>query len=284
MEFRNWFSNRAGLESPQALELAARSVVTSTGESDLEVTYSKSGTRTRVLVENKIDAAFQRRQAERYAERAACYVANRECEHVVTVLIAPASYIASAKEFNRFITYEDLREWFANNASGDARSLYKLHLLDAAISRGISGWVLVPNATAATFWRRYWELAVEVAPGLRMPKPGPKPATSNFFRFKPHELPKGVSLIHKVPYGNVDLQFAGQASAIDAFASSYERSLERGMSIATANKSLVVRLSVNEISLEAPFESVASDVRAALDAAVRLLAWYRRNVVVAGAT
>jgi hypothetical protein len=277
-DFRDWFGIQAGLEMPQSLAGAARSVVTSTGESDLEVTYCRGELRTRLLVENKIDAAFQRRQADRYAERAQAYLARRECEKVVTLVIAPRSYADSVKGFDRTITYEAVRDWFANAATGDSRSLYKLHLLDAAIARGDSGWKMVPDPAATGFWQGYWKQACAEAPALHMPRPGQKPATSSFIVFKGHGFPKGIALLHKVPYGNVDLQFSGQAERIDEFAATYEGTLEEGMTIAPANKSVAVRIVVEPIALESEITAVEWQIRMALQAALRLLSWYKRHV------
>lgn len=276
-EFRDWFGIQSGLQMPQELDAAARSVLTSTGESDLEVTYRRGEVRTRLLVENKIDAAFQQRQAERYAERAQAYLARRECEHVVTVVIAPRSYADSVKGFDRKITYEAVREWFENAATGDSRSLYKLHLLDAAVARGDTGWKMVPDAAATEFWQSYWRLACAEAPVLNMPRPGQKPATSSFIRFKPHGFPKGIALLHKVPYGNMDLQFSGLADRIDEFAAKYEGTLEEGMTIALANKSIAVRVIVEPIALESEFTAVEGKIRLALQAALQLLSWYKRH-------
>ena len=105
-DFRDWFGTQAGLEIPFSLDKAARSVVTSTGESNLEVTYRCEEHRTRLLVENKIDATFQLRQAERYSERANAYVTRGESDKVVTVVIAPQSYADAVKGFERTVTYE----------------------------------------------------------------------------------------------------------------------------------------------------------------------------------
>ncbi len=146
--FREWLAISAGLPAGQTLSSVSRSVVTSTGESDLEVSYCKDEIRTRLLVENKIDATFQRDQIRRYLERAQGYLTSGACERAATVLIAPDSYKDSGGAFDIVISYAMLRAWFANNAKGDERSLYKLHLIDAAIHRGTTGWVLVPSEAA----------------------------------------------------------------------------------------------------------------------------------------
>jgi len=275
-DFREWFQSQLAIDPAQSLESAARSVVTSTGESDLEVTFCRDGCRTRVLVENKIDAPLQPRQAERYRERAQDYLARGECDRVLTVIIAPRAYLASATGFHQSIAYEAVQEWFVNAATGGPRGFYKTRLLDAAISRGSVGWKLVPDAVATRFWHDYWTVACETAPSLHMPRPGAKPATSSFIFYKPRELRRGVILVHKVPYGNVDLQFSGQAEHLDEFAARFERTLEDGMTIAKANKSLVVRMVVDPIPLESNFSEVAGRVQLALNSALRLLDWYKR--------
>ncbi len=284
---RSWWHQRIfaiGSESRQdsicrsLLDGAARSVVTSTGESDLEVTYCREETRTRLLVENKIDAVFQRRQAERYTERAQAYLSRRECEKVVTVVIAPRSYANSVTGFDRTITYEAVREWFANAATGDSRSLYKLNLLDAAIARGNTGWKMVPDPVATGFWQGYWKQACAEAPALHMPRPGQKPATSSFIVFVGHGFPKGIALLHKVPYGNVDLQFSGKAEYIDEFAAMYESTLEEGMAIVQAYKSVAVRIAVEPIVMESELTTNEEQIRIALRAALQLLSWYKRHV------
>jgi len=45
--------------------------------------------RIRILIENKLDAAFQPQPAERYRQRGDAYFQNGECDRWVTVLLAP---------------------------------------------------------------------------------------------------------------------------------------------------------------------------------------------------
>ena len=277
--FRAWFSTQIGLPASSQLEHVARSVMTSTGESDLELTYREpDDTRTRVLVENKIDAVLQPRQPERYAERAAGYIAAGECHRVVTVLVAPQAYLAGAVGFDQRLVYEVLREWFADTSVADERAMYKRHLLDAAIERGTSGWTLVPDDTANAFWLQYWETARAYAPELGMPKPSPKPATSWFVRFLSPTLGRRVYLIHKVPYGHVDLQFAGMAAKAEEFAAAYQGRLDPTMHIAVANKSLVVRIAVERGSLDAPPDRRLTTIQDGIAAAKRLLIWHGRVI------
>lgn len=276
--FRAWFAAKVGIDPESELSVVARSVVSSTGESDVELTFQSAAQTTRLLLENKIDATLQPRQRERYSERGEAYVGSRLCDRFMTVLIAPQAYSPTASGFDARVTYEELCEWFRGQLESDSRAPYKLALLDQALERSSKGWTLVPDPNATSFWQRYWRVATEVAPDLNMPAPRPKPATSGFIRFRPAQLPSGVELLHKVPYGNVDLQFSGMASTAGEFARRHAGQLMSGMRIEAAGKSLVVRMSVPPAAVEAPFESSATAVRQALNAAQLLLAWYEEHI------
>jgi hypothetical protein len=79
----------------------------------------------------------------------------------------------------------------------------------------------------------------------------------------PHRR-RRAQFFHKVPYGNVDLQFAGMASQAGEFAARYSDALEPGMQLSRASKSPVVRISVPPVAVEAPFESSEPVIRDAL--------------------
>ena len=72
--FFEWFLGRVGISPSAELIAVARSVTTSNGESDLELTIKLDDRIRKILVENKIDSIFQPRQADRYCERAAGYL------------------------------------------------------------------------------------------------------------------------------------------------------------------------------------------------------------------
>ncbi|MEO8218141.1 MAG: hypothetical protein ABI718_13765 [Acidobacteriota bacterium] len=76
-EFATWFTSEALDIKPGLCSGALKSVTDTWGESDLEVEFrDSSGRTTRLLIENKIAANFQPRQALRYAERATSYRAE----------------------------------------------------------------------------------------------------------------------------------------------------------------------------------------------------------------
>jgi hypothetical protein len=67
--FLKWFLAQIKISGPARLISAACTVRTTNGESDLEVTVQYAERIYRILVEDKIGAAFQPRQSERYRER-----------------------------------------------------------------------------------------------------------------------------------------------------------------------------------------------------------------------
>lgn len=278
--FLAWFLSL--VELPIALDLleVAHSVSTSNGESDLELTYTSSAGRHKILVENKVDAQFQPKQAERYRERAETYLKAGACDVVTTVLLAPAAYIDSSEVncgFDRHFPLETLLSWFRESPDLDARRNFKCTLLSRTIERSAAGWTLVPHAACTAFWHDYWELADRLAPELEMPEPGEKPAGSSFIYFRPAGLSKDVAVVHKVAYGNVDLQFAGLGDKIAALKAKYRDVLQPEMTIDRANKSAVVRIKVPGVDLGRPLSENRAAVEQGLTAATRLLRWYRSH-------
>jgi len=206
------------------------------------------------------------------------YVEQGEHEFVIVVLTAPSRYLSSKRQvqgFDHQVAYEEIREWLNGLPASDARTAYKIALIEAAIARGETGWVLKPDPTTTEFWRDYWILATRIAPELQMPEPDAKPATSGFIAFRPSGLPDGYELLHKLPYGHVDLQIRGGAAQINSIRASYEPSLGSGMRIERAGKSAVIRISVPKIQFRTSFGNVEAEVKEGLAAAQRMLDWYR---------
>jgi len=278
-EFRKWFLQRIGIIEQSEIVAIAHSTTTSTGETDIDLTIESPRGIVRVLLENKIDADLQPRQAERYHERVVRYVKEGQCAACVTVLVAPQVYFGDETQsmgFDHVLPYEDILEWFEHANQLGERRQPKLALLRRALDRASAGWKLVPDETVTEFWRRYWELARALAPELQMPKPGVKPANSSFIYFRPSGLPSGVTLVHKLPYGKVDIQLAGRAAAIDEVRTKYGPILQPGMSVEAAGKSVVIRLTVPPIDMHAPFVESEGAVREGIWAAKLLNVWFRK--------
>lgn len=277
-EFCKWFLQKVDICESCELSEAMRSVKTPNGESDLELTFNKAGGLLKVLIENKVDAVFQTNQPHRYQERAKEYTRTGKYSAIITVLVAPEAYFREEEDnygFDVRVTYESVLDWFKSADHLRNRQIYKIKLLNDAIDRGRSGWILVPDSRIGEFWRFYWNLAEKVAPQLQMSPPKKEiPIGSHFIRFCPPILPPELSLLHKVRYGNVDLQFAGMSDKLADMERIYREYLIPPMRIEKAAQSAVIRMRVDRIDMTSPFEDSEAVARKALESALKLLEWY----------
>lgn len=279
-EFQSWFLSKIGIKQTASLIEARRSVMTNNGESDLELTFQDCSERLKILIENKVDAAFQPNQSQRYAERAEQYRNNGSYRKVLTILMAPRIYFDdedSAFGFDARVTYEDALIWFQQSGIG-ARKDYKVAILQGAIKRGRLGWKLIPHRNVCLFWQEYWKICEKIAPQLSMPVPKNEiPADSSFIRFNPSSLPAGVSLWHKVAHGHVDLQFANMGDKLIEMERLYRPLLLPPMRIEKAAKSSVIRIRVKQVDMTtAAFSSAEMSIRQGIHAASLLLDWFSR--------
>jgi hypothetical protein len=231
-----------------------------------------------LLIENKIHAAFQPTQAERYQIRGAQYIKRKRCESFVTLLVAPEAYFGSdsddTKGFDAKLTYESVMAWFNESGLGP-RAAYKMALLNRAIEKAKFGYQPTEDAAVTEFWHSYWRLGQAEAPELEMQDPGPKPAGSGFVYFRPGNMPPNTCIIHKFERGNVDLQIGGMGDDLESLRSRFASRLEPDMSLQRASKSGVVRVKVPVVHPSQGMQSQLDEVRVGLKEAVRLLRWYR---------
>lgn len=288
-QFSAWFVSMAITDAPavEACLSARRSVTHSIGESDLELLFQAGdGTRLLVLIENKVDARLQVMQAERYRSRSANHMQSGDCEKALTIIAAPKSYFGhskSCKGFDGRVCYEDILQWFTDSGEIGARRAYKEALLRAAITKSSLGYQPVEDAVATRFWREYWEMVRDVAPELRMPEPGAKTAGATFISFKPEGLPSGADIVHKLTgvkgssTGFVDLQLPGMGELAPELASVLQCFLEHGMSVVRTTNSASVRIAVSVVDPNKEASEQSDGIMEGLDAALRLIRWFRSS-------
>lgn len=279
-EFAACLITHACCEHLASVVAVKKSVTQSRGESDLEVTFSRTeGGQGRLLIENKVDASFQRDQAARYRQRADDYVRNGQCERAWTLVIAPAAYFGSAKEnygFDATLTYEQLKEWYVSAGLG-ARGAYKVGVLTAAIAKASLGYNPIQDDPVSRFWHDYWEVSVAEAPELGMSRPGPKPAGSNWIYFAPGGLPHGTWLLHKVSTGAIELSIGGTGERLGEVRAILQPILDAGMQVERTGKSSSVRVPVSPLNMAAPLSEQVAAARTCMTAAQQLLQWAVRN-------
>ena len=283
-EFARNFQEELGLGNLGSLRGAYHSLTQERGESDLVLNFSgadRSG--FLVLVENKIDAMFTDRQAERYRERGEFYVKNDRCSQFVTALIAPKSYISLDLGFDKYLTYEHIRDWFRRR--GDRRSEYKAMVLDCAIEKNRRGYQRIRHDKVTEFSHRFYEMSQALHPELRFRKPpNDVPKGAGFRYCDPIELKENnIEIVYKFfskkPFSAVDLQLKGKASEIDDFIASFEDKLEDGMEIVKVSKSIAVRFKLQRLDTTGSFEDQRDDLLLAINYAKRLYDWALCNLL-----
>lgn len=255
---------------------AHRSIVNShLGETDIQVECrDEKGSILHLLIENKIDAIFQRDQYSRYMQRAQLLVGPSISARVI--LVAPQAYIDSQDEFGYSVSYETIMEWFKKRTDDIPRSLYKAEIIRLAIEQERRGYQAVKDELVTAVWRQYHEYVVTHMPELAMERPGVKPSSSSFVYFHPEWLPKGMRLIHKMEKGYLDLELSGRAGEYETLMQRYASVLDEDTDFVVTNKSVCFRIEVPALSFEKNLDDQESAMRAVVSGAARLKALVAR--------
>jgi hypothetical protein len=203
---RGIFAKALSLNGELEIVQCELSVVDVTGETDLIADFSSGAGRGKILVENKIDAAFQPLQPQRYRDRVETI--KQEGYSCYCILIAPNSYLQSNPEgiscFNGTISYEDLAS--AIGAELTPRANHRAALVMRAVEQARKPYVLIPAENVTAFWGRVYKIACDEFPELMMKKPGKKGSYSHWLSFKAH-LPSRIVVDWKANHSVVDLSF-----------------------------------------------------------------------------
>lgn len=279
--FRLWFQGLVLGRDARSLEFvsARRSVIYAAGETDLEVVFADAaGKKIRFLIENKVNAGFQARQAERYRETGNSHVLRDGGTAYHTVLIAPERYFgtdASTRGFDKRLTYETILQWFIQATELGDRRRYKIALLQSAIEKGTLGYQPIEDAPVTDFWRAYWLMAKDHGRELEMVEPITKASRAGFIYFRPREkLPRGFEICHKFKKGIVDLHIKGFGRRLNEVDHALRAHLRHDMRLAAAGISAAIRVEVPRLDPGRPFSDQQLQACAGLEAARGLLRWF----------
>lgn len=243
------------------------------GESDLLWLVQAGGGRHLAMIENKINAAAQPQQCQRYARRGQSYVEEGICTDYRTVLIAPSRYhTADAAGYEHRIDYETIRTWF-QEALHDDRAQFVTKLLEAAVTKATS--VPPPDPKITEFRMKTWELAEREFPELNIDRPGETREAWVIQKYDGYYIKlKSFSTAADGFYRSVvDLELPGQAGEVEPLRHSLARDLaELNATIEPAGKSAAIRIEVPCVN---PPEFEEAVVRNALLAWKKLLTWWR---------
>ena len=250
---------------------AWRSVFDQTGETDLLLLLrAPDGARVAVLIEDKIDAAFQPDQAARYRIRG-----ERGCpdnwDRFVTVLCAPAERVEPVRgAWDATLTYEAIADDLDRRADSFAPFVAGA-LRDAVSKHRLGSFIADEHATG--FWAKYGLLQRTEFPALRMtPLSEVRSRNDPWPRFAAGTLPPSIKLEHKAWKGCVDMTFSGVAYG--ELRARLDGMLPEGFEICRTPPSSAVRVSVKSILSAEPFAPQADAARSAFRAIEALLgAW-----------
>lgn len=257
------------------------SVLDAYGEADLVVLYRLEGTNKHVaiLIEDKIHAPFQQRQAERYKQRGQSGEAPpRRWDHHWTCLVAPKCYVRKGHGFDASVELEQIREWFASDDVG--RKDFKVGVVDLAIKKASITGVKVVDPIMTAFRACYYEAFVEFfrhqLQSLRT-RPPKEDYGDPWFVIWSTLLPKGAYVNHKSTAGVVDLTFPNTDAQRLKKYPNIESILETGMTIEQTHKSAAIRIVVSKIEDFRCFYDQKAIVEGAFEAVQKLIDFYTRE-------
>lgn len=254
------------------------------GEADLILLYrpAKSNERVAILIEDKIRAPFQDRQATRYKERGELGMKAGKWNNYWTCLVAPECYVQRGHGFDSAVKLEEVKSWFSSNDPG--RLAFKIGVVEKAIKKASITGVKVVDDVMSMFRVGYYAAFMKSlnnqSQTFKM-RPPLKDYGDAWFKFRStgELLPRGAYINHKAPSGFVDLTFPNIDARRMKASSNLASILEPGMTIEQTGKSAAIRLHVPKIEDFRSFEDQATSVEVAFSAVRRLLAFYVRERV-----
>jgi hypothetical protein len=271
-EFIDWFAVRILGEPVQGELIGAwHSVTHEFGETDLQVLFgAASGERLAFLIENKIAATAQPEQGARYQQRGESGVKKGDWDSYLSCLIAPAKYLSSAAQTEKYdveISYEELMAFFSSRQERDARFSYRATVLLHAVQKIRRGYQPEYDENMTAFVEDYYQYLNPRLANLGMQEPKPRPKNSDWITFVPQGLPPQLSLCHQLYAGKVKCMFPGEAERLTEFTDRFGAVLDDSMVIETAGKSAAIVMTVPKIDPEnEKFETVRENVTKAIQA------------------
>ena len=237
---------------------------------------SGAALRVGLLIEDKITAGFQPRQAERYRSRGDDGQQQGRWSRYKTVLVAPRAYNPKQHGFDRGIELETLADWVC--PADTARRAFKVRRIEAAIAKKNATGVQIVDPVMTAFRSRYFENLgrFNAVSGTDFAMRPPKDTYwgDTWIILKSPTLPGKTHLRHMAPSGKIEITFP---DTVVRDAPTLNRMLEPGMSLIATGKykqHVTIRLDGPAIMSFADFDAVASDVNGILRSAKRLWRFY----------
>ena len=176
--------------------------VDSRGESNITVIYTSNNQTKALLIEDKINAAQQPNQYERYLARGRKAMSDGLYESFEVFLVAPESYYAP--EYKNKLTYEEVKAYFEKCNS--SRSAYKIALISKALQKKSRSNIIIPSEVVMDFYDGYVRFVHDNHPNLPLISKADqlRGSKSNWVYYDSY-IPN-VELIHQALRRNVSIQ------------------------------------------------------------------------------
>lgn len=283
-EFCDWFSSRVFGMRVLATSLGAWHSLSDDvlGESDIVHIFKslEGGGLMALLIENKIDAPSQPRQAVRYRERGEKGRIAGLWDGFKTCVIAPAKYLATGSKADGYdgqISYEEILSFFVSRERRDQRFRYKADVIREGIEKHRHSYQPTISREMTQFVENYCALSSKEYPQLKVFPAKPRPAGSTWVSFRPKGYPQMAILSHQLTGGKVKLFLSDAAQVFDEWEQRFRPYLTPDISLERAGKSIALSLDVPVVDpLGRPFSDQEPAVRQALEAATKIDAVYRK--------
>lgn len=255
------------------------------GSIDIEIDFENGPL---LLIENKIDAAYSITRAghgQPHRYQSSVSLQRRNGRKVHSVILAPARYLASSRlagMFDAQVSYETFLAFLGGE---------DLRLVQAAIAQAEAPYEPIANALAGSFFAAVRCLIADRFPDLVMKHDpnadGIRPDASRTIYF---DVPRTLAEHAGVPRPRMSLQcwdssarsasvkvmltgMAGMAAHV-----AVPQSLtDIGGYLRPAGRSLGIVIDTPRLDTQRPFALQADDIIEALEAALRLQAWWQTN-------
>ncbi|MCS4306516.1 hypothetical protein M2404_000839 [Rheinheimera pacifica] len=249
--FANWFVSEATRQLSSIKIIGAWHSVSEAllGESDLIVKFtSETGVPEAILIENKIDAAAQTKQGDRYKMRGEKGIAQGEWAKFITCLFAPQSYVdRNAEPYDVEISYEQVIAFF--QAQADIRSQYRAAFLQEAVEKNRRGYQSVVCQRMTAFATAYLDFVANHYPDLNPETAKPRAAGHDWVHFYPIPHQKNIVIVHQIRGQQVKIIYHGQHERFDEIATRFYEISEMQLTVKRSGKSVTVAARAPHIDL-----------------------------------
>jgi hypothetical protein len=109
--FLHWFLRKVGATGKGRFKSIGHSVRTSSGETDIELEVVQGADSVKILIENKVDARFQPRQAQRYKSRSRQYKKTVAMIELLLYWRPPRSILETVAIHSALIPKSHMKRW-----------------------------------------------------------------------------------------------------------------------------------------------------------------------------